>query len=351
MENRILVNIGEDHAFECATNIIGREGEGDTTKLEITIPERLCNCSVYLDFEMPSKEKLRTPKLDIESGVAVYKVAQYLLTEKGELKVQLVFVNESGAIWKSSKKRFNILKSINAEDDIPDKQDFITEAQRVLDQLSGEVEEVAERLANDSDFVDSVILAMETPTKVLTISGSVLRFFVGTQAEYNELTNTDNLFAIVTDDTTKEELYQAISDLQEATTQNAQQIKTNGSSLVLLAGEIEAHKMHQFSQKASGTITNGAGVINKALDAGVYLVVFSGNPTRSGVGYFGANTGNLNMYNVMLGDLTLVYGEVAGGTAEAYLVPSNLSWNTALKDGTNLVSESGTLTFYKIGQI
>ena len=215
MENRILVNIGTDHAFECETNIIGRSGEGDSTKLEITIPERLHNCSVYLDFEMPNGEKLRTPKLEIEGGVAVYKVAQYLLTEKGELKVQLVFVNEGGAIWKSFKKRFNILKSINAEEEIPNKEDFITEAQKVLNELSGQVAKVAERLANDADFVDSVILAMETPTKVLTITGSILRFFVGTQAEYDALTDTSNLFAIITNDTSKEALENAIAELQE----------------------------------------------------------------------------------------------------------------------------------------
>ena len=214
MENKIFVNIGTDHAFECETNIIGRSGEGDSTKLEITIPERLHNCSVYLDFEMPNGEKLRTPKLEIEGGVAVYKVAQYLLTEKGELKVQLVFVNEGGAIWKSFKKRFNILKSINAEEEIPDKEDFITEAQKVLDELSGQVAEIADRLANDADFVDSVILAMETPTKVLTITGSTLRFFVGTQAEYEALTDTSNLFALITDDTAKEALENAIAELQ-----------------------------------------------------------------------------------------------------------------------------------------
>lgn len=240
MENRIVVNIGTDHAFECATDIIGRSGEGDSTKLEITIPDKLHNCSVYLDFEMPNGEKLRTPKLEIEGGVAVYKVAQYLLTEKGELKVQLVFVNEGGAIWKSFKKRFNILKSINAEEEIPDKEDFITKAQRILDELSGEVAEIVEKLASDADFVDSVILAMETPTKVLTTTGSELRFFVGTQAEYDALTDTSNLFAIITDDTTKDGLLADIRTLKTANTANAKAITANTTAIQENANAITA---------------------------------------------------------------------------------------------------------------
>lgn len=200
MESKILVNIGTDHAFECATRVIGRSGEGDSSKLEINIPDRLVGCSVYLDFEMPSGEKLRTPKLEIENGVAIYRVSQYLLTEKGDLKVQLVLVNESGAIWKSFKKSFIIQKSINAEDEIPIKEDFFTEAQKVIAELNQEVAEIAEALSNNSKFASMVAMSIEEATSVKTITGSRLKFFVGTQAEYNRLADKENLFAIITDD-------------------------------------------------------------------------------------------------------------------------------------------------------
>lgn len=156
MEDKILVNLGTDHTYECATDIIGREGEGSTTQLQISIPEKLIGCSVYLDFEKSNGEKLRTPKLKIENGKAVYDVVQYLLTDDGELKVQAVLITGDSKIWKSSKKTYHIQDSINALEEIPDKEDFMSEAQRVLDELSGEIEALAEMLANDEDFVDAV---------------------------------------------------------------------------------------------------------------------------------------------------------------------------------------------------
>lgn len=152
MEDKILVNLGTDHACECATDIIGREGEGNTTRLEITVPEGLLGCSVYLDFEKPNGEKLRTPKLEVENGVAYYDVVPYLLDDSGTIKAQVVLMTESGQTWKSSKKRFTILKSINAVDDIPNKEDFIFEAQKLIDALNQEIEEIARVIANDADF-------------------------------------------------------------------------------------------------------------------------------------------------------------------------------------------------------
>jgi hypothetical protein len=51
---------------------------------------------------------------------------------------------------------------------------------------------------------------------IKTITGTPLRFFVGTQAEYDTLTeeNKENLFAIITNDTTKEGLLAAMETLQ-----------------------------------------------------------------------------------------------------------------------------------------
>jgi hypothetical protein len=378
MESRILVNIGTDHAFECETNIIGRSGEGDITKLEITIPDRLHNCSVYLDFEMPNGEKLRTPKLEIEGGVAVYKVAQYLLTEKGELKVQLVFVNEGGAIWKSLKKRFNILKSINAEEEIPDKEDFITEAQKVLDELSGQVAEVAERLASDADFVDSVILAMETPTKVLTITGSILRFFVGTQAEYDALTDTSNLFAIITNDTSKEALENAIAELQKdcrslesavaelqrgggvlenaiaelqkdcgelekdikdlesLVSETAEAVQTNADAI---AENTEAiANIKHLPLLCSCEITNGTGTAPKDIMYEVCFVVFEGtNDTHNGIFYEAVNG---DVHDCTLGTYSMALVKGGGGRA-IHLIA----------DGVEGSAINGTLKFYKIGVI
>ena len=58
----------------------------------------------------------------------------YVLIE-GKLKLQVLFQNEDGAVWKTYKKPFTVRGSINAVDDIPDKEDFIADAQKVLDEI------------------------------------------------------------------------------------------------------------------------------------------------------------------------------------------------------------------------
>lgn len=138
MEDKILVNLSTDanHTFECETNIIGREGEGNTSRFEITVPEKLKGCSVYLDFEKPNGEKLRTPELKMENGVAVYDVVAYLLAEDGEIKVQAVLQTSNGQIWKSSIKSYFNQNSINALEETPQKEDLLTEIQKVLDELN-----------------------------------------------------------------------------------------------------------------------------------------------------------------------------------------------------------------------
>lgn len=54
-------------------------------------------------------------------------------------------------------------------------------------------------------------------TVVKTINGTPLSFFVGSQAEYNELSEEQqkNLFAIITDDRTKEALFAAINEASQ----------------------------------------------------------------------------------------------------------------------------------------
>lgn len=244
MKDKILVNLSEDanHTFESSDNIIGREGEDGTTRLEITIPEKLIGCSVYLDFEKPDGEKLKTLPLNTESGKAVYDVDGYLLTKYGEIKVQAVLTTNDGKIWKSSKKKYHIQKSINADGEIPDKEGFIDEANKILEELS-KIVEITKGVgiesieyensytSNDGKIVDIYKINLTDGKKQtfevtngkdgkdgekgekgekgnLTIDGRELNFFIGTQDEYDELTDAEkeNLFAIIEDDDTAEEI-------------------------------------------------------------------------------------------------------------------------------------------------
>ena len=148
MEDKILITLCTDanHTLECASDIIGREGEGNTTQLSVTIPNALSGHRVYLDFEKPNGEKIRTPELELDSNdVAIYDVVPYLLTDDGLIKVQAVLISGEGQIWKSSKKKFRISKSINAIEEIPDRDAFMVGGQQLLDDLRKESADLAER--------------------------------------------------------------------------------------------------------------------------------------------------------------------------------------------------------------
>lgn len=136
MKNIIGVKIGLDHFWSCNERIIGREGESDTTQLKISLPTELLDYWAYLDFKKPNGETFKTPRLNVVNGVINYDIPLSLLDERGEIGVQLVLQNENGEIWKSAIKHYANRHSINAVDDIPDKEDFIAVAQKLLDDVN-----------------------------------------------------------------------------------------------------------------------------------------------------------------------------------------------------------------------
>lgn len=133
-KDTILVTIGEDHSFECSAVTLGRTGENAVSQLEITIPEELSGFWAYLDFKKPEGEATRTPRLPIVNNQIEYDVPMALLDKNGNLEVQLILQSEDGEIWKSAVKKFVVLKSIDAQSEIPKKEDFISEAQKILDE-------------------------------------------------------------------------------------------------------------------------------------------------------------------------------------------------------------------------
>lgn len=134
-KDTVLVNIGDDHSYNCTATTLGRAGENNISQLEITIPEELSTFDAYLDFKKPDGETVRTPRLAIEGNKIEYDIPLGLLDKSGNIEVQLILQDERGYIWKSTVKKFSVLKSIDAVDDIPEKEDFITEAQKLLDEI------------------------------------------------------------------------------------------------------------------------------------------------------------------------------------------------------------------------
>ena len=133
-KDTLRVTIGDDHTFSCGVVTLGRTGENAVTQLEITIPDELCDFWAYLDFKKPRGGTFKTPRLEKTNNVIEYDIPEGLLDESGNVEVQLVLENEKGEVWKSSVKKFVVLKSIDAGGDIPDPDTFISEAQKILDE-------------------------------------------------------------------------------------------------------------------------------------------------------------------------------------------------------------------------
>ena len=134
-KDTIHVAICDDHTFNCDATYLGRTGESNATQLEITLPEELAQFDVYLDFKKPRKETVRTPRLNVFENKTEYDIPLGLLDAGGDISVQVVVQGDNDYIWKSAVKKFSILQSVDAVNDIAEKEDFIAKAQELLDEL------------------------------------------------------------------------------------------------------------------------------------------------------------------------------------------------------------------------
>lgn len=116
-------------------------GENKCTSVEITLPNELLNYWVYIDFLKPDETKFKTPKLDIVNNKVIYDLPSSLLDQNGIIQAQVVLENEDGVIYKSSIIKRKIYESINASDDIPNQESFVSVIQTSLNKM--------EKLNND----------------------------------------------------------------------------------------------------------------------------------------------------------------------------------------------------------
>jgi hypothetical protein len=135
MKNKICVTLGQDHIWRCADRVISRSGEHKVTEIEITLDECLFEFWVYLKFTLPNGETFLTEKLDRVGNVVTYDIVNALVSESGILKVQAMLKKETGESWESTIKPYIVEESIEAVNDIPEKEDFIVEAQKVLNDI------------------------------------------------------------------------------------------------------------------------------------------------------------------------------------------------------------------------
>lgn len=282
MEDKILVNLSTDrnHTFESDTDIIGREGEGNTSRFEITIPEKLEGCSVYLDFEKPNGEKLRTPKLNVENGVAVYDVVKYVLTVDGEVKAQAVLQTNDGQIWKSSIKRYTNQNSINALEEIPEKEDFISEIQKLLDEVKQHIGKSAYDYAKDGGYK-------------------------GTEEEFAQDINPDNIKADIIEEIKPSAVY--------ITDENVAYTKVVPENALIS----EVQKLGGMTRKCTNLLPNT--YTTQTISGVTFTVNNDGSITANGTAtatiYF-----KLAVFNVTIGNTYYLSGCPSGGSWSKYLL-------------------------------
>lgn len=107
-------------------------------------------------------------------------------------------------------------------------------------------------------------------TTIKTINGTALKFFVGDQATYDELTDAEkiNLFAVITNDTTKEGILAAIAELQTETAANTAAIQTNTVNITNNTNKISAHSTRlSIAETNIEDITASMAAQNKEIEA------------------------------------------------------------------------------------
>lgn len=135
MKEKICATIDRNHIYYCSSKTIGRQGENLCMQLELTLEDCLCDSWVYLHFEKPDGTTKVTERLDIVDNVVTYDIGNDLLEVEGALKVVAELHNDNGLVWKSSTKTYTVLKSFSGTDQIENKTDFITEAQKLLNEV------------------------------------------------------------------------------------------------------------------------------------------------------------------------------------------------------------------------
>ena len=137
MKNEIIVNLTESHEYKCNCIIIARKNENRAARFKIIVPEELRDKWLYIDFEKKSGTKIKTPKIEIVDGIGYYDVCNNLTDEVGKIKAEIIFQDETGYIWKTFIKIYQIVDSICATEEIEkENPDFISESQKVVDEAA-----------------------------------------------------------------------------------------------------------------------------------------------------------------------------------------------------------------------
>lgn len=149
----MTVTLDKTHELKGNGYLLGVCGENESEQFIINIAyDVLLDKWAYIEFEQ-NNEKYTTERLAIANGQIVYNITNGLLAQ-GHARVQVIFRDANGFVWKSFVRQFAVDASINACSNLPTKYpDFITEAQNLLDGITIQADKVDAVLSTEEERV------------------------------------------------------------------------------------------------------------------------------------------------------------------------------------------------------
>lgn len=137
------LTLKKDHSLITKEKVIGVSEENRSEVLIIAIEdESLFEKWAYIEFVLDTGVSFLTTRLDIVDGTITYVIPNSIMVS-GYLKIQVVFRDASEWVWKSFIKQVIVRNALNVGDEIAEENpDFITDAQRILDEVEEKIIEV-----------------------------------------------------------------------------------------------------------------------------------------------------------------------------------------------------------------
>jgi hypothetical protein len=174
MDETIIINITEEGEVIASKYAIIMEGENNSKKFVVYIPEELANNNNYLEFKTVTGEKLSTKRLsvnydeDLGKYFIEYPITQTLINGNGTIELQLVSTATEDVIWKSKTKAFVVNYSINAQTQIVEENfDLLVDIQEQLDFKQDKL--IAGRNVNLEKTDDGVVISAVDKAGYVTI--------------------------------------------------------------------------------------------------------------------------------------------------------------------------------------
>ena len=140
----------KNHLLEGDDNVLGVCEENKSEHLIIQVKdEKLLDKWAYIEFKLDNGEEYSTEKLPIVDGVIDYEIDNSILVG-GYIQMQVVIRGDNDFVWKSFIKKSIVKPSLCVSGNIATGYpDFISKAQKVLDDTQALADDLEEKVASD----------------------------------------------------------------------------------------------------------------------------------------------------------------------------------------------------------